>query len=189
MEFSEVLKTRRSIRKFTQQQIPDGELAELVDFARYAPAAANIQPLKYAVVNGKNACAKIFPHTKWAKLLAERGTPAPGEEPTAYIIVMSDIHKRMNSEADVAFAIENIVLAAWEKGIGSCILGSINREQIAQIINLPDGYEINYAVALGYPKQQSFAEEAAQSVAYYMDDNGDVHVPKRKLDEIMYFVD
>lgn len=189
MDIIENIKTRRSIRKFDGKKISTETLESLVDAARYAPAAANIQPLKYAVVNSEAMCRKIFPHTHWAKLLGTRGTPQNGEEPTAYIIVMKNAEKSMNVEADAAFAIENIVLGAWSMGIGSCILGAIDRKAIAEIINMPSGYEINYAVALGYPKQESVAEDAESSVEYYMDDNGVVHVPKRKISEIMYIVE
>lgn len=188
MEIYDIIKTRRSIRKFTSEQIPESELLRLVELARYAPAAANVQPLKLAVISGQAMCDKIFPHTKWAKLLGERGVPQKGEEPTAYIAVMSDVSKRLNTEADAAFAIQNIVLAAWADGIGSCILGAIDRKKIAEIINMPEGCEINYLIALGYPAQSSIAEDACDDVAYYMDDNGTVHVPKRKLEDIMYIV-
>lgn len=188
MELFDLIKTRRSIRKFSTEPITESELEQLVELARYAPAAANVQPLKYAVINEKAVCNKIFPHTRWAKLLGERGTPKNGEEPTAYIAVMTSIKERLNTEADAAFAIQNIVLAAWAKGIGSCILGAIDRQKIAEIINMPNGYEITYIVALGYPAQSSIAEDACDSVAYYMDDNGTVHVPKRKLEDIMYTV-
>lgn len=188
MEIYDLIKTRRSIRKFSTEPIPEDDLEQLVELARYAPAAANVQPLKYAVISGKTVCDKIFPHTRWAKLLGERGTPRKGEEPTAYIAVMSDVNKRLNTEADAAFAIQNIVLAAWAKGIGSCILGAIDRQKIAEIINMPQDCELNYIVALGYPAQSSIAEDACDSVAYYMDDNGTVHVPKRKLEDIMYYV-
>lgn len=88
MEFYDVLKTRRSIRKFAQTKISDELLLKIIDAARFAPSAANLQPLKYAVVRGEK-CGDIFPHTKWAKLLGERGTPQKDEEPTAYIFVMT----------------------------------------------------------------------------------------------------
>ena len=188
MNVIENIKTRRSIRKFDGRNIELSLLKQIVDTARYAPAAANIQPLMFAVVNTKEKCNEIFPHTHWAKLLGERGTPKNGEEPTAYIIVMSNKEKRMNMEADAAFAVENMVLAAWNMGIGSCILGAINKAEIGKIVNIPQNYEINYAVALGYPAQQSVAEDAEDSVAYYMDDDDKVHVPKRKLDDVMYIV-
>ncbi len=188
MTVDEALKTRRSIRKFTQEQISDDIMTSLIDVARYAPAAANIQPLKFAVINTKEVCDKIFPLTKWAKLLGEKGTPRSGEEPTAYIIVMTDKNTRFNLEADAALAIENIVISAWDKGIGSCILGSIDREKIAEIISMPENLEINYAVALGYPMQESYAEDANGNVAYYMDDEGTVRVPKRAVSEIMWRV-
>lgn len=81
------------------------------------------------------------------------------------------------------------MLSAWYEGIGSCILGSIDRPKIAQIISMPDDYEINYAVALGYPKQESMAEDESNGVEYYMDENGTVHVPKRNVKDIMYFAD
>ena len=188
MEFYEVLKTRRSIRKFEQTQISDEMLSKLVDAARYAPVAANVQPLKYAIVRGDKA-NEIFPLTRWAKLLGERGTPKAHEAPVAYIFVMTDTNNSYNKEADASLAIENIVLAAWYEGIGSCILGSIDKPKISKIIGLPEDYEINYAIALGYPAQTSVAEEEENGVAYYMDDEDVVHVPKRKLCDVSYFVD
>lgn len=187
MEFYEVLKTRRSIRKFLQTEISDAVLLKLIDAARFAPSAANAQPLKYAVVRGEK-CKDIFPLTKWAKLLGEKGTPQNGEEPVAYIFVMTQKNS-YNKEADASLAIENIVLAAWHDGIGSCILGSIDRPKISNIISSPEDYDINYAVALGYPMQKSFAEDETDGVEYYMTENGDVHVPKRKIEDIVYFAD
>lgn len=187
MDVYEVIKTRRSIRKFSQTVISDSMLLKLIDAARFAPSAANVQPLTYAVVRGE-MCSEIFPLTKWAKLLGERGTPQRGEEPVAYIFVMTKKNS-YNKEADASFAIENIVLAAWYEGIGSCILGSIDRPKISKIISAPDGYEINYAVALGYPMQKSYAEDETDGVEYYMSDDGNVHVPKRKVEDIMYFAD
>ncbi len=187
MEFYDVIKTRRSIRKFSQREISDDVIIRLIDAARFAPSAANAQPVRFAVINNER-CKEIFPLTRWAKLLGEKGTPKAGEEPTAYIFVMTDEEISFNDEADASLAIENIVLAAWCEGIGSCILGSIDRKRIAEIINMPEDWVLNYAVALGYPAQESVGEDCCGDVKYYMDDEGIVHVPKRTVEEITKFV-
>ncbi len=189
MTTAEAILTRRSIRKFEQKPLERSLLKEIVNAGRLAPQAANVQPLKFAVADTKKVCARIFPSTKWAKLLGEKGQPKSGEEPVAYIMVLQNTKQKLNQEADAAFAIENMVLYAWENGVASCILGAIDREAIAKAINMPEGYELVYAVAFGYPMQESSFEDAEDSVKYYMDAEGRVHVPKRKLEDVMYFAE
>jgi len=89
MNVLEAIMSRRTIRKFTQQEIPAETLRTLVDAARMAAYGGNIQPLRYSVITGKELREKVFETTKWAGYLTD-GAPKEGERPTAYIIVYSD---------------------------------------------------------------------------------------------------
>ena len=74
-----------------------------------------------------------------------------------------------------------------DQGIGSCWLGSIKREKIADILSVPDSYYVQYVVALGYPGEKPIAEDCSgESTKYYLDDGDVLHVPKRALKKITH---
>lgn len=174
---------RRTIRKFAQKKMRKVDLFACVNAARLAPSAANFQPLEYAIVT-KNL-DMVFACTKWAGYLKD-GAPKKDERPVAYIIVLSNEKLAQYAKYDVGFAVENIILTALERGIASCAIASLDREQLARILRIPKGYSIELAIALGYPKQRSVAEEMKDSVKYWFDKKGVLHVPKRALKTIAH---
>ena len=188
MNLLELIKTRRTIRKFKQKPISNDILMDIVDCARLAPCASNKQPLEYIVVTNKNLCENIFQNLRWAAYLYPNGTPNDDEKPVCYIAVIINKNRLTKwTGIDVGLAVENLILAAWAYNIGSCILGSINKEKVKIILNIPDEYELETIVALGYPAQQSIAEDNDETVMYYLDENGNMHVPKRPLNKIIHF--
>jgi nitroreductase len=188
MDIREIIKQRRTIRKFKQDPIPQEILRDLVDCARLAPSASNMQPLEYIVVSQKEICDKVFENLSWAGYIAPNGTPKEGERPTAYIVIL--INKSRATKwigHDIGAAFENILLGAWGLGIGSCVIASVNRKNIREILNIPFEYEIDTVIALGYKAHESFAEDNDDTVRYYLDENGNYHVPKRPLEKIIHF--
>ncbi len=187
METMDAIKTRRTIRRFQQKPIPFEILKELVDAARLAPSGGNLQPWEFLVIDDKNLLEPVFSTLAWAAYLGPEGKPKEGEKPVAYIIVLHN--KKMKSftpEADFGAAIENILLAAVDKGIGSCWLGSVQKVKLAKILNIPDDYSIEYVVALGYPAEQAISESETGSLKYWRDNQGVHHVPKRSLEDILH---
>ena len=85
MKVREAIYTRRTIRKFRLEPISDDVLRELVEAARFAPSASNMQPLKYKLVGSADA-ARVFPHVHWAGAIRPAGDPKPGEEPTGRLV-------------------------------------------------------------------------------------------------------
>ena len=88
MDIYEVIKKRRSIRRFKQDEIPLGILEKLVDAARFAPSGGNIQPWEFIIVNDKELLDKVFETLAWAGYIAPEGTPPEGKRPTAYICLL-----------------------------------------------------------------------------------------------------
>ncbi|KUK82915.1 MAG: Nitroreductase [Petrotoga mobilis] len=188
MDLIEIIKQRRSIRKFKQETIDDEILKDLVDCARLAPCASNKQPLEFIIVKDKEICNKVFENLSWAAYISPKGTPKEGEKPTAYIIILVNKHRATKWIGhDVGAAFENILLAAWSKGIGGCPIVSINRENLGEILKVPQDYEINTVVALGYKGHESFAEDNDDTVKYHMDEKDNFHVPKRPLEKVIHF--
>jgi len=178
---------RRTIRRFQKKPISEEMLVKLVNAARLAPSGANIQPCEYIIVNNEQLVDKLFTCLKWAGYIAPAGNPPEGERPVSYIVVLIDVNrKKKGGEVDAAAGIENILLAAWEMGIGSCWLGSIDRKQIKKLLRIPHHLKVDSLVALGYPNELPVVEDAQDSIKYWKDKEDVLHVPKRKLEEILH---
>jgi len=151
MGIYETILARRTIRKFKQEKIQDSTLRKLINAARHAPSAANMQPIKYIVLNDEEKVNEVFKYVKWAAYIAPHGTPSENEKPVAFIIILIDTEiKKSGYELDVGAAAQNIMLAAWEEGIGTCWIASVDRDAVRKALNIDERYMINSVIALGY---------------------------------------
>jgi len=177
---------RRTIRKFTQDSVPKEVLVKCIDAARLSPSAMNRQPLKYVIVNDEELLAEVFGTTSWAGYLPDY-EPSEDEMPRAYVIVLLDREIRKNQGNDAGIAVMSMSIVAYEEGLGSCILGAIDRPKLKIILNIPDRFEIVLAVAFGYRgESQPIVEEVKNGeTKYWLDINGVLHVPKRKLEDLV----
>ncbi len=188
MNIYEATINRRTIRRFKQKQIPFETLKKLVNSGRLAPSSANLQPTEYLVIDEAVLVEKVFETLKWAGYISPAGTPQPGERPVAYIIVLSNKEKNPgNCERDAAAAIENMILAALEEGIGSCWLGAMDINKLTEIFELPEYTRIDSVLALGYSNESPQIEEMKDSVRYWKDEAGVLHVPKRKIEDVLFY--
>lgn len=186
MDFYSIIQNRRSIRKFTQQPIPQEVLLRLVDAARLAPSSANQQPLKYKVVSDPETAAAMQPLVRWAAYLAPHGAPAVGEQPTAFVVICIDrTICDITQTPDAGAAAENILLSAVYEGLGACWMGSIDRNAIHALLHLPDTCFVHTLIALGYPAEVSQTTAITQDIRYYRDENGVFQVPKRTLSDVL----
>ncbi|MCM8766145.1 MAG: nitroreductase family protein [Candidatus Omnitrophica bacterium] len=179
---------RRTIRRFRQRKISRSLLRNLVNAGRLAPSAANLQPLEFLVIDKKKLGERIFPYLHWAGYISPEGNPPPGERPTAYIIILVDKNKEdpRYTPYDVGAAMENIILTAWEKGVGACWIKSLDKENISSLLNLPANFYLDSILALGYRAELPKVEVLKDSVKYWKDKSGRLHVPKRKLSEVLH---
>jgi len=183
----DIVVSRRTIRQFKPDPVPPGLLERLVDAARLAPSAANMQPLEYIVVDDRRVCGEIFPCLKWAAYIAPEGDPKPGREPAAYIVTLVNTRIREKMfEYDVGAAMENMILTALGEGVGSCWLLSIDRDKLKAILGVPDEYRIDCVLALGFPAEDPAAEDLADSQKYWKDAEGRLHVPKRTRASVLH---
>ena len=188
MELRELILQNRSFRRFDQPHaITEACLRELVDLGRLSPSGANLQPLKYLLSYEPDMNARIFPHLQWAGYLQDWDGPAPGERPSGYIIILSDRNMRSAGGCDHGIAAHSILLGASEKGLGGCIIGSIQRAELSQTLGLGPDYDILLVLALGKPAETVVLETCAADgdICYWRDSQGVHHVPKRPLKEII----
>ncbi|MCK4294816.1 MAG: nitroreductase family protein [Planctomycetes bacterium] len=184
----ELILKNRSYRRFSQEDGIEGQvLRELVDLARLSPSAANLQPLKYILSYEPETNAQVFPHLAWAGYLKDWAGPDEGERPSAYIIILGDTEISKSFGCDHGIAAQSILLGATEKGLGGCIIGTVQREKLRKALDILSRYEILLVLALGKPKEEVVVETAEPTgdIKYWRDDKGLHHVPKRPLDEVI----
>lgn len=187
MKVAELAKRRRTIRRFQKKKIPYDILEACVDTARLAPSGANMQPCEYVIVDDATLLPRVLSTLKWAGYIEPKGNPPLGEEPAAYIVILMNRQKRpQGGNHDVGIASAYISLVAYEHGLGSCLLGSVDRDRLRQILKVPEQCEIDLVVALGYPNESPVVEDFVDSIKYWKDEEGVLHVPKRKLAEILH---
>ena len=86
----------------------------------------------------------------------------------------------------LCLALGSLTAAAWAHGVGSCIMGAIDRPALTKLLGLPEGLRLCYMVALGYPTHESHLVEIQDgSVKYYLDENRNYCVPKRGMEEVL----
>ncbi len=178
----------RSYRRFYQDEIIEIDIIkELIDLARLSASAANLQPLKYIISNELIKNEGIFKTLGWAGYLKDWNGPEEGEKPSAYIVIVNDLSISKNPALDIGISAQSILLGAIEKGLGGCMLGNIDKKELATVLNIDENYEISLVIALGKPKEKVVIDEMNLSldVKYWRDENVIHHVPKRSLAEII----
>jgi nitroreductase len=187
MNVKDMVLKNRSYRRFDQSfRVDEKTLRELVDLARCSGTAANRQPLKFMLSADAEKNARIFKTVGFARQLNWQG-PVEGERPSAYIIILGDLDLSKSFGCDHGIAAQSILLGAVEKGLGGVMLGSANKEVLRAELKIPEKYDILLVIALGKPKETIVLEKMPVDgkTAYWRDEQGVHHVPKRSLDELI----
>ncbi len=175
MNTIECIKTRRSIRKFTDQPVAAEEIAKVVDAATYAPSWKNSQTTRYIAILDKalkdklaNDCMMNFEYN----INTANNAPA--------MIVVTTINGRSGYERDgspttskgthwqsfdAGIATEAFCLAAHELGLSTVIMGIFDESRVSEVVCVPDGQSVSALIAIGYaddaptPPKRKSAEE------------------------------
>jgi len=165
MEFSDVIKIRHSCRSFLNKQIEPEIMDEILDAGRIAPSAQNRQPWRYMVVQDSVLIKKIAFHSiiGTANFFIKN---AP-----IVIIAYSDPKSslRLNNQnyylVDVAISFHQMMLAAWNRGVGSCWLAAFDEPTIKSLLEIPDNFRIVGLSPFGYPKDKNIYARLVSFVA------------------------
>ena len=167
MEALECIKTRRSIRKFTEQPVTEDEVRQVVEAAAFAPSWKNTQIARYIVVTDKEKKDKLADNCMLGFAYNQKtthGAPA--------LVVLTMIRERSGYERDGSFstpkeagfemfdagiAAQTFCLAAWERGVGTVITGYFDEEKITRLLNLPENQKVGCVIGLGYPDEEPAA--------------------------------
>jgi nitroreductase len=182
-----ILKNRSYRRFYQDTPISINTLREIVNLARLSASGSNKQALKYILSCDPKKNTIIFPNLAWAGYLTDWRGPEEGERPSAYIIILGDKKISPSFGCDHGIAAQSILLGATEKGLGGCMIGSVQKGDLRQALGIPENYEILLVIALGKPKETVVLDAVSPDgdIKYWRDEQGVHHVPKRSLDEII----
>ena len=154
MDVFEAIRGRRSIRSYRREDLPEELMIKLIDCARWAPSAGNLQPWEFVIVKEDS--------TKKALARASLGQYFIAEAPVV-IVVCADQRRsgwgygkrgvQLYCLQDTAAATQNLLLAAHALGLGACWVGAFDEEEVATILQLPKGMRPVAIVPVGYPAE------------------------------------
>ena len=188
MKLKELVQKNRSYRRFNQNHAIDrNTLVELIDLARHSASGNNLQPLKFFLSADAETNAVIFPHTRWAGSLKDWDGPEDGERPSAYILILGDKNISDSFGVNHGIAAQSILLGATEKGLGGCMIGSVQRVVLHRELGLAENLHILLVIAMGKPQETVVIDPVGPdgSITYWRDEDSVHHVPKRSLDELI----
>ena len=187
MSVMDLLASRRTYRRFEQKAVPQDVVEDIIEALRLSSCGANRQAVRLVVVNRPEDVARVQPLVKWAAYLPpEQGTPKADELPTLYVAVVQDTSIPGDLATDTGIALANMTLAAWAKGVGSCIMGAINKPALSELLGIAAPDKLAFMVALGCPTHAARVVPMTEKtgIKYYLDENGDYCVPKRSVEEL-----
>ena len=142
MEGIKLLKSRRSIREFKEQKVEKEKLEKIVETARYAPTANNVQPWQFIIVTDENKIETLEKYIGQGK-----------EFPACIAVFTKDVKHHLE---DGSNATTYILLAAEELKLGTCWIGSYGKpysSEIKELLNVPENYKLISMVTVGYPDE------------------------------------
>ena len=148
LDFFEVIRNRRSIRKYQDKSVEKETLQKILEAARLAPSAMNRQPYQLIVVSKKDVLSKI-------NSACNQDWKAP------IMIAMVSIPKeawvRDDGEeywkADAAIAMHQVSLAAFAEGLGTCWIAAFKEKEVKELLGVDSGSRIPFLSPLGYPAE------------------------------------
>ena len=154
MEFKDIIQKRRSVREFTDEPVSDEKLRRVLEAARLAPSASNRQAWKFVVVKDSNK--------REALAQAANNQAFVGQAPIIIVAVALMPERIMTCgvpsyAVDLAIAMEHIVLAAVDEGLGTCWIGAFSQENVRRIVGVTDKYKVVTVMPMGYPAGETAA--------------------------------
>lgn len=134
------IRRRVAIRSFTKEPVPDSVMLKILEAGRWAPSSKNSQPWHFIVVRERRTLESLSRLT----------TTGPHLATAPVAIAVATIGAKM-PQTDAARAIQNMVLVAWDLGVGTCWITNFNQEEAKRLLNLPEEAVFITAMPFGYP--------------------------------------
>jgi nitroreductase len=154
VEVFEAIQGRRSIRAFESREVPEELVERLIEAARWAPSAGNIQPWEFIIVRKQEIKRKLAEAALWQSFIEEA--------PVVIVVCADEVRstqgygmrgKTLYCIQDTAAAIQNIHLAAYSMGLGTCWVGAFGEDEARKVLKTPAGIRPVAIIPVGYPAE------------------------------------
>lgn len=152
MDLTEIIKTRRSIRRYKSTKIPDRVVDSLIECARHAPSAGDTQPWEFIIVRDKGVKERLAETHGFSDFVLEA--------PVCIVVLANEKISPNYFSIDVACAVENLLLAAHSIGLGACwvaVFDPLNpnfERHVRAVLNVPSHLRVISMVPIGYPNEK-----------------------------------
>ncbi|MDP8315580.1 MAG: nitroreductase family protein [Candidatus Celaenobacter antarcticus] len=155
MNVYEAILSRKSIRSYDTKQLEDDKLDKILEAGRLAPSWQNKQCWQYVVVKDKDTIGKLALKSG----LISKSNFFIKDAPVVIVACANPNDSgHLNGQdyylVDVAISFQQMMLAAWEMGIGSCWLGAFNDKKVQEILGIPEKLKVVALSPFGYPKDK-----------------------------------
>lgn len=152
MEFLEAIRSRRSIRKYRPDRLENGDLEKLLEAARLAPSAKNLQPYKFILVDDKTIISGLVEACRNQTFIGEAPLVAVACVNPAEAYGTLGGHEN-SAYVDAAIAMEHLVLAATALGLGTCWVGAFSEEKVREVLDVPGDWRVVALTPIGKPAE------------------------------------
>ncbi len=150
MDVFEAIRNRRAIRQFKPELIPDNAVSRILEAARWAPSPFNTQPWEFIIIKDKKTLKALSKFARYSGYLET--------VPMAIAVIVTPVSGKFSwiegigeTRFAAAMAVQNMMLAAWELGIGTCWV-SIERDKVGEILKVPKTHFVLTVIPVGYPE-------------------------------------
>lgn len=145
MEVAEAIKTNRSVRQFSDQPVSRAQIEQIVNAGRLSGSAKNRQPWQFVVVTERARLQALSECGPWCGHLAGAAF--------GVVLVVENLHEppTLTTPFDLGRASQNMILAAWELGIASCMATIYESEKARAALGIPENMAVPWALSFGYP--------------------------------------
>jgi len=170
LDVFEAIKGRKSIRAFTSEEVSEEEVERLIDAARRAPSAGNIQPWEFVIVRDVEIKRRLS--------MAALDQRFIEEAPVVIVVCANEMQSGWGYGSrgvtlyclqDTAAATQNMLLAAYALGLGTCWVGAFREEEVKRVLNTPRGVRPVAIVPVGHPAEKPMArsKRSLREIVHY----------------------
>lgn len=156
----ELLLTRRSFRKFRKAAVPQPTLDKILEICRFAPTSRNTQSYYFRLIRDKEMLQQLSG-------IRDKSSRPIANAPMA-VAICSDPEISKRHIQDGCIATYHFMLAAWSHGLGTCWIAAMDREEVKQILNIPDSHYVATVTPLGYPENPDKEAPERKDVSWYL---------------------
>jgi nitroreductase len=150
MDIFDLIQTRRSIRKFTEEPVSDEIINKIIEAGTWAPSGMNNQPWKFGIVKDRDLKKEISGLTHYSRIVTEANALI------AVFLDLSTSYDRTKDAQAIGACIQNMLLGIHSLGLGAVWLGEIlkNRDRVRELLGGHDDLELMAVIALGHPAEK-----------------------------------